>query len=193
MLSVEQPAAAQALAGRILEATMVKIMDFSAGSVPWRNIDDRVMGGVSSSRMVIADGVAIFSGVVSLERNGGFASVRSTPGQHDLGDFDGLVLRVLGDGNRYSVRVRTEDSFDGVSYQAKIEPAAGEWQEVFVPFDRFQPVYRGRLVAGYRALDPAAIRSFGLLIADKQSGPFRLEIEWIAGIRITGSDGPDEQ
>lgn len=195
VLIAEQPIAVQAGAGadQEMEAVMVKIMDFGAGGEPWRNIDDRVMGGVSSSRMVIADGIAIFSGVVSLARNGGFASVRSSPAHHDLGDFDGLVLRALGDGNRYAVRVRTSDSFDGVSYQAKIQPAAGQWQEVLVPFDRFQPMYRGRLVAGYPALDPAAIRTFGLLIADKQAGPFRLEIEWIAGIQLAGTDEPDEQ
>jgi hypothetical protein len=46
----------------------------------WFSIDDRVMGGVSSSRLRYdAASHAVFEGPLSLERNGGFASVRSPP------------------------------------------------------------------------------------------------------------------
>ena len=48
----------------------------------WRAIDDRVMGGVSRSRLRHdLAGHAVFEGEVSLEQNGGFASVRSSPGE----------------------------------------------------------------------------------------------------------------
>ena len=74
--------------------------------------------------MVLEDGVGVFRGVVSLENGGGFASVRSEPQDHDLSTFDGLVLKVRGDGKRYRFRLRTSRAFDGVSYQAPLEPAA---------------------------------------------------------------------
>lgn len=46
----------------------------------WDAIDDRVMGGLSSSRLRHDPaGHAVFEGKVSLERNGGFASIRSMP------------------------------------------------------------------------------------------------------------------
>jgi len=46
----------------------------------WAAIDDRVMGGISRSGMRHDPaGHAVFEGTVSLERNGGFASVRSSP------------------------------------------------------------------------------------------------------------------
>ena len=51
------------------------IVDFRTATDSWRNIDDVVMGGLSSSEMVIEDGVAVFRGDVSLDNNGGFASV----------------------------------------------------------------------------------------------------------------------
>jgi monofunctional biosynthetic peptidoglycan transglycosylase len=157
------------------------IIDFRAGAEPWRNIDDVVMGGVSSSDMLIEDGVAVFHGEVSLENNGGFASVRSEPRDHDLSAFDGLVLRVRGDGKRYKLRLRTTPSFDGPSYQAMIHPVPDEWHEISVPFSDFRPVFRGRVLPDHPPLDPAEVKTIGLLIADKQAGPFRLEIEWIAG------------
>jgi hypothetical protein len=92
---------------------------------PWPNIDDRVMGGVSRSGMRVANGIAVFEGQVSLDRNGGFASVRSRPAEHDLSAYRGVVLKVRGDGKRYRFRLRTADAKDGVSYQAPLEPGAG--------------------------------------------------------------------
>ncbi len=159
------------------------IVDFTAGARAWRSIDDVVMGGRSSSGMTVEEGVGVFWGVVSLENNGGFASVRSEPEDHDLSAFDGLVLRVRGDGKRYSFRLRTSRAFDGVSYQAPLEPTAGTWQEVAISFAAFEPVYRGRRLPDHPPLDPARVQTFGLLIADRQAGPFRLEVGWIRGYR----------
>lgn len=170
---------------------MQHVIDFATGTPTWRSIDDVVMGGISSSRMAVEEGVGVFSGVLSLENNGGFASVRTIPAAHDLGGFDGLVVRVRGDGKRYKLRLRTTDAFDGVSYQAELAPPADRWVEVELPFDDFVAVFRGRRVAGAGSLDPEQIRTFGLLISDKQTGPFRLEIEWIAAVR-RGEGGGDD-
>ena len=85
-------------------------------------IDDAVMGGRSSSRLERGEGFAVFRGVVSLAEGGGFASVRSAPARHDLSQADGLWLRVRGDGRTYKLNLRTEASFDGVSYQASFAP-----------------------------------------------------------------------
>jgi len=163
----------------------IKVIDCSTPGPAWRIVNDGVMGGLSSSSMVIEKGIGIFSGKVSLANNGGFASTRTVPAQYDLGGFIRLLLRVRGDGKRYQVRLRTNNAFDGVSYQALIDPPAGRWVEIAVPFGVFVPVYRGRVVSNYRTLDPADIRTFGLLIADKQVGPFRLELDWIA---VAGAD-----
>ena len=48
-----------------------------------------------------------------------------------------------------------------------------------LPITDFQPMFRGRVVTDAPALDPARIRVFGFLIADRQAGPFRLVIESI--------------
>lgn len=162
------------------------IFDFETPDREWRTINDGVMGGVSNSTMSVTDGVASFSGIVSLENNGGFASVRSLPADHDLGEFDGVALRLRGDGKRYAFRLRTTDRFDGPSYQAMIEPGAGEWSELVIRFGQFEPVYRGRPVPGYEPLDPSRVKTFGFLISDKQEGEFRLDIDWIRGWKAPG-------
>jgi hypothetical protein len=46
----------------------------------WRIVNDVVMGGISKSEFVILDNaIAVFRGTLSLENNGGFASVRTFP------------------------------------------------------------------------------------------------------------------
>ncbi len=159
------------------------VFDFGSTDDPWPNIDDPVMGGLSRCRMRIEDGLAIFEGIVSLERGGGFASLRSRPAVHRLEGFNGIALRLRGDGKTYGVRLRTSSRFDGVSYQTKVATRAGRWIEVRLPWSSFQPVFRGRRVRDYPALDAGAIRTFGLIISDKQDGPFRLEIDWIEAFR----------
>ena len=158
------------------ENESMKIIDFSRGDVTWPHINDGVMGGISSGEMSAADGYATFQGTVSFEKNGGFSSVRSQAVVRDLSAFEGLVLRVRSDGKRYGFRLKTDASFDGVSYQVQIEAQAGEWTEISAPFTDFIPVYRGRVVRDHPPLDPSRIATFGLIIS-RQEGPFRIDIE----------------
>ncbi len=159
-------------------STKRTVVDFGAGEAAWSSIDDVVMGGRSSSEMIVEDGVGVFRGDVSLENGGGFASVRSRPRDCDLSDGESLILRVRGDGKRYSLRVRTTESFDGVSYESSFE-TSGEWESVNISIRDLVPVFRGDELADHPPLDPSKVRTFGLMIKDRQAGPFRLEIAWI--------------
>lgn len=161
-------------------ATPRILIDFRTETSPWNNIDDAVMGGLSGSRMVSRDGYVRFQGTVSLENNGGFASIRSHPARFEgMEDATGIILRVRGDGKRYGVRLRTSASFDGVSYAASFGTVEDVWEEIVIPFESFRPEFRGRIVREYDDLDPAAIRTWGFIISDKQAGAFGLDIEWI--------------
>jgi monofunctional biosynthetic peptidoglycan transglycosylase len=173
-------------AEEIMDTSM--IMDFEEGAEPWQTINDVVMGGVSSSTFTVQEGVARFEGEVSLENNGGFASARSRPAEHDLSAYDGVLLRVRGDGNRYAFRLRTTKAFDGVSYEARFETVKDEWTTVRLPFDAFQAVFRGNRVPGAAPLDLTSIQTFGVLIADKQEGPFHLDIDGIKGYKADAEE-----
>jgi monofunctional biosynthetic peptidoglycan transglycosylase len=154
------------------------------------------MGGISHSEMrFTAENTALFEGTVSLENYGGFASVRTHPRPYQLGGYDGLILRVRGDGKRYKLRLRTNASFDGIAYQSDFDTQPDVWITLQVPFAAFVPVYRGRTLTGVPALNPAEIQQFGFLIADKQQGPFRLEIDWIGTYKETkeGETGATSQ
>jgi len=158
-----------------------RLFDFSAATnaVAWQIVNDDVMGGVSTSSFSVTNGVAVFRGEVSLENNGGFASVRSLPARLDLADCDAFVIRVRGDGRRYKFTVRTDRSFDSPIYQVSFPTKPSEWAELRLSMKDFVPTFRGRVLSGEPPLDPAKVTSVGFLISDKQAGPFQLEVAWI--------------
>ncbi len=158
------------------------VVDFSVpGEINrWFIVNDGVMGGLSRSQISRTQGnTAIFQGNVSLENYGGFASVRTLPRTYNLTDYSSLIIRVKGDGKRYQFRVRTDDQFDGIGYRSHFTTKADTWITVRILFSEFVPTFRGRVLTDAPPLAPDQIRQIGFLIADKQEGPFRLEIDWI--------------
>ena len=162
-------------------ATDKIVYDFqkATNTAAWQVVNDDVMGGVSASSFRLTNGVALFQGSVSLENNGGFASVRSLPASHNLSGCKAFVIRVRGDGRRYKFTVRTDPSFDSAIYQCSFTTKKDEWEEHRLPLKQFTPTFRGRALPGEPPLDPAKISSVGFLISDKQDGPFQLEVAWI--------------
>ena len=147
----------------------------------WNPINDGVMGGVSKSQLSYdSAGHALFTGHVSFENNGGFASVRCQP--MDLGrkDVAAYLLEVCGDGKRYKLNLRTDNSFDGVNYQAQFHPPAGIWTTCRLARADFLPSWRGKSVPDAPPLDNSWVRQIGLMIADRQEGPFALAVRSIA-------------
>lgn len=147
----------------------------------WHAIDDRVMGGVSRSRLRHdPQGHAVFEGELSLARNGGFASVRSTPGDRGQPGAACCLIELCGAGKQFKLSLLTDDGLDSLNYQASFTPAGSDWQTLRLPLATFQASFRGREVPGAPALDPARIRQVGLLIAARQAGPFALNVRRIS-------------
>ena len=162
------------------------LSDFSASTntAAWQIVNDDVMGGISRSSFRLTNGVAIFQGEVSLENNGGFASVRSLPARHHLAGCDAFLIRVCGDGRSYKFTARTTRSFDSAIYQMVFKTKEGKWEELSLPLKEFVPTFRGRVLSGEPPLDPEQITSVGFLISDKQAGAFRLEVAWIKSVKL---------
>jgi hypothetical protein len=163
--------------------------DDEASVAGWRTIDDAVMGGVSASRLVWAAGHALFAGEVSLAHGGGFASVRSPAGELGLRGAECYVVAAFGDGRHYRLNLRTDDGFDGVNYQVAFTPPAGGWHQIRLPVGSFRARFRGRAIDDAPPLDAGRVRQVGLMIADRQAGPFALALDSIAVEAAAGDDG----
>ncbi len=162
-----------------LPAKPMVLFDFTdpAAVDAWAPIDDRVMGGVSHSRLRHDPaGHAVFEGQVSLDRGGGFASVRSSPGARGLPGAAVCLIELRAEPRRYKLSLFTDDGFDSLNYQAGFEPAQGGWHTLQLALAAFRASFRGRAVPGAPPLDPARIRQVGLMIAERQAGPFALDI-----------------
>jgi len=151
------------------------LLDFSRSEVArtFRVINDDVMGGVSRSRRRSTDDAMVFEGEVSLENNGGFASLRG-PVRFPA-ESAALLLTVRGDGQRYKLTLKLDDRTGTAQYQAAFV-APRQWQTLrFRPAD-FVASLRGRTVVApiVRLVD---VQYVGLLISDKQSGAFRIELK----------------
>jgi len=132
----------------------------------WGALDDVVMGGVSQSSIRFGDGLAYFSGQVSTANSGGFASVRTRNLEPalDLSRYEGVVLRVKGDGQRYKFMLRTESNWDGVAYCFSFDTVADQWITVRIPFNALIPVFRARTVPD-RPVDPSRVCAWQLMLS----------------------------
>ena len=119
----------------------------SALGTEWRGVSDRVMGGVSQesvSRSVEGDRPSLhLQGDVRLENNGGFIQAAldlSSGGRTlDASAYRGIRLMVRGNGEKYSLHLRTPDNTrPWQSYRAEFT-AGDEWKTIDLPFDGFAP------------------------------------------------------
>ncbi len=172
------------------------LFDFSNPAIDiqntWGALDDVVMGGVSDSGVRLENGVAVFSGNVSIANSGGFASIRTRNFDPaiDLTPFIGIELHVKGDGNRYKFLVRDDDAWDSVGYSHSFDTIASQWITIQVPFAQLIPVFRAKSMSNAKPIASTHIRSFQLMLSKFEydgalnprfnPGSFRLEISSIA-------------
>jgi monofunctional biosynthetic peptidoglycan transglycosylase len=130
------------------------------------------MGGVSQSALRQDAQGMFFEGLVSLENNGGFASMRSMvqfPQGTQL-----LELVAKGDGKQYKLVLRTALA-PRVNYAADFlaEPI---WQTHQFNLNQFKPTFRGQAINA-PTLSFADVVEFGILISNNQAGRFAIQLK----------------
>lgn len=165
------------------------LTDFTPNSADlgWYVLNDNVMGGRSEGDFEEQRGELKFTGRTNT-KGGGFSSIRTEPVQLDLSSRAGIRLTVRGDGRRYTWRLTTDALWRGrqIGYWADFETLDNAWSTVDIPFASFIPRFRGSTLDG-PALDPGRITGMGLMIYDKQDGPFELHL---ASIRAYSASKP---
>jgi NADH dehydrogenase [ubiquinone] 1 alpha subcomplex assembly factor 1 len=125
----------------------------------WHAIDDRVMGGISRSTLRHDQaGHALFEGTVSLERNGGFAAVRSSPGERGLSGAGTCLIDLRGDNKQLKLSLLTDDGFDSLNHQASSAPTGPDWQTLHLPLADLRASFCGREVTDTPALVSCPVR-----------------------------------
>jgi NADH dehydrogenase [ubiquinone] 1 alpha subcomplex assembly factor 1 len=150
----------------------------------WQTVNDGVMGGVSEGKFKITEKKTLeFSGTLSLENNGGFASVRTKAKKLGLEKGDILVAKVKGDGREYSMNLYLNKPLMAFAYRAAVQTKKDEWIEVKLPLNEFVATSFGKVVKDAGAVKPDEVTALGFLLGDKKAGAFKLEVEWIKVVR----------
>jgi hypothetical protein len=131
----------------------------------WRGVSDQVMGGISEASIShgVIDGrhSLRMAGDVRLENDGGFIQAAldlAPPGDTiDASGFTGMRIVVRGNGEKYSVHLRTLNNVrPWQSYRAHFT-AGSDWENIDLPFETFVP-YRLET-----PLDTKRLRRIGLV------------------------------
>jgi hypothetical protein len=158
----------------------------------WSAIDDVVMGGVSASNLTLLQDRAVFSGHVSVENSGGFASIRTRNFSPplDLGAYQGISLCLRGGGQRYKIFLRPTEQWDGLGYAYSFDTDALAVTNLRIPFRNFVAVMRAKTVPTAPSLNPSQISSLQIMLSKFEydgglnphfrPGDFRLELFSIA-------------
>ena len=164
------------------------LFDFEDASASrWSIVNDGVMGGRSQGYGRIAEGIMRFDGTL-VTRGGGFTSVR-TVHRADLSDFDGLEMRVRGNGRRFEVEINDGRRYRWRPVSRRIPfDTSGQWRTVRVSFSDLRSTVFGRSVS-VPEIDLASIQQIGFYILDGIDGPFWLEVDRVRAYRYDDGSG----
>lgn len=147
----------------------------------WFPLNDNVMGGISTGSFEFTSHhTLLFSGQLSLQNKGGFASIRSKTDAMDLKGSKKFKLRVKGDGKSYYFNISSSNFVADPGFQAAFKTEKGKWQEIEITLDQFSPAFGSR--SSKKDLDMSKVKIMGIIISDKQAGDFNLEIDWIKAV-----------
>lgn len=155
------------------------IFDFNKESdiSNWEIVNDAVMGGQSSSNFFLnEEGHGVFKGLVSLENNGGFSSLRVRFKQKNIKGYEKVMIHLKGDGKRYQFRAKTNKD-DQQAYIHYFE-TTGEWQIIEIMLTALEPTFRGRKLT-MPNFPAEELEEVGFLIGNKVNEHFELVIDKI--------------
>jgi hypothetical protein len=161
-----------------MSISLVFNFEKSANIEDWVIVNDVVMGGRSTADFGLDEnGNGVFNGEVSLENNGGFASLRYRFESMNVEDFKNIQLKVKGDGKRYQFRIKAS-AYDRHSYICYFDTNK-EWQNITIPINELFPSFRGYQL-DMPNFDKAEIEEIAFLIGNKKAEKFELILDSIS-------------
>jgi hypothetical protein len=146
----------------------------------WNIINDGVMGGLSQSKATLLDNSMFFEGNISLENNGGFASVRCPRGKYDLSDYKNVKIRFKSTGRAFAIVLENSTLFYRQNYKHIFESNTNKWVEMTIPLNEFKEYTLGKETGKLltQKVQSEIIR-IGFILIDKKEGPFEIEVDYL--------------
>ena len=174
------------------ELFLIDKLDSATKASKFRVVNDTVMGGVSSSAMMPpspnSPAYSQFAGVIRLENNGGFASVRRALPNVDASDYKGVylkckaVMKERDEAKQFLLLAKdAECSRNFANFKSAFTVRADEWEVKLFPFEKCfkkgermgRPIERG-------PLNVKDMTELGLMVLrgeEAQVGKFALDVQ----------------
>ena len=129
----------------------------------WEYISDDVMGGVSKGSVSFSkhnnESIAILSGKVSTENNGGFIQIRKKIENNNLENARYIKIVAKGNNEKYYIHLRTSGTILPWQYYALDFQVNENFQEYILPIEEFKK--SGSFMFG--KITPKNIKSIGIV------------------------------
>lgn len=147
----------------------------------WFTITDNVMGGVSTSKLAQKESSILFSGNISFDNNGGFASLRSGFGKYDLSAYNAVRIKFKSENQKFALTLDDSRNWWEPNYKYEFQSEqSSDWKTVNFNLSDFYEEIIGRK-SGNKISNSILknICQIGIITNDKKEGPFSLEIDYI--------------
>ena len=159
----------------LMSQNIIYNFDNNSDLKKWVIVNDDVMGGISSSNLIVErDGNGVFQGRISTAYNGGFSSLRFNCKKIYLKDNTHFKIRVKGDGKDYQFRIKSNRD-DYYSYIISFK-TSGEWEAVTIPIKEMYASFRGRKL-DMKNFDSDYFEQITFLFGNKKDENFKLLID----------------
>ncbi len=146
----------------------------------WMIVNDGVMGGLSDSKAELRNNSLFFEGHISLENNGGFASLRKSGERLDISTFQKVNIRFKSKGRTFALRLTSSDSYWKPFFKQEFESTSDDWEILEFNLADFKE-YTINGETGNKLIPETETKTFrlGIILFDKKEGPFEIEIDYI--------------
>ena len=161
----------------LMSQNMIYNFDNNSDLEKWVIVNDDVMGGISSSNLIIEnDGNGVFEGRISIANNGGFSSLRFNCNKIFIQQNTHFKIKIKGDGKDYQFRIKSNRD-DYYSYIISFE-TSGEWETVTIPTKEMYASFRGRKL-DMEKFNSDYFEQITFLFGNKKDENFKLLIDSI--------------
>jgi hypothetical protein len=151
------------------------VIAINLADVAWYVTNDGVMGGLSRGKITSSNNVAIFSGEISTEHNGGFTSTFKPIPKLPV-EISTMKISVKGDGNDYQLRLKSQLMGFSIAYKVMLSTQENKTVSYLFQLTDFIATHRGRALATAPTLLADTITELGFLIASKTPKQFILNV-----------------
>ena len=146
----------------------------------WFVVLDGVMGGLSTGELAVTENSFVLSGEVSLENNGGFASIRTPYESYDLSNYKIVTIRYKSTGQDFAFTLNKYRRFWYPNYKINLPITKGEWKEITCTLQEFKRYRLGRELSGHPDIDDLSkIIRLGFISNTKAATSYTFEVDFI--------------